>query len=42
MMKIMAFNGSPRRNGNTAKLLKEACGEPQLLEPTQNTSTSIP
>lgn len=23
-MKIMAFNGSPRRNGNTAKLLKEA------------------
>lgn len=24
MMKIMAFNGSPRRNGNTAKLLKEA------------------
>ncbi|WP_296828256.1 flavodoxin family protein [uncultured Megasphaera sp.] len=23
-MKIMAFNGSPRRNGNTANLLKEA------------------
>lgn len=23
-MKIIAFNGSPRRNGNTAKLLKEA------------------
>ena len=23
-MKIMAFNGSPRRNGNTASLLKEA------------------
>lgn len=38
MMKIMAFNGSPRRNGNTAKLLKEALRGAAA----QNTSTSIP
>jgi multimeric flavodoxin WrbA len=25
-MKVVAFNGSPRREGNTARLLKEVCG----------------
>lgn len=42
MMKIMAFNGSPRRNGNTAKLLKEALRGAAASGADQNTSTSIP
>ena len=40
-MKIMAFNGSPRRNGNTAKLLKEALRGAAAAGPTQSTSTCI-